>query len=218
MVQDSPTTQALYAGPLLAPKKLLSGSAFTTPSWDSLGNLWTVWQETSSSAPQVRIAPSGTATLPGPVAAPDLAKLVIKELKVSRDGTRVAVLAVSTNVSQVLVGAVANDGTAIEHFYPVAPSLTSVTDFAWASSTKLDILGTVPNSNEPGTSSSLWSVDVDGWAPDGPTVEQVPTTAVSIAAAPGRPLVVGTSGNQIEESDNGQWQFVANGSAPHYPG
>jgi Lipoprotein LpqB beta-propeller domain/Sporulation and spore germination len=218
VVQESPSTQALYAGPLLAPKKLLTGSAFTTPSWDSLGNLWTVWQPTSSSAPQVRIAPSGTATLPGPVAAPDLAKLVIKELKVSRDGTRVAVLAVSTNVSQVLVGAVANDGTTIERFYPVAPSLTSVTDFAWASSTKLDILGTVPNSNEPGTSSALWGVDIDGWAPDGPTVEPVPTTAVSIAAAPGRPVVVGTSGNQIEESDNGQWQFVANGSAPHYPG
>jgi len=218
VVQESPGTQALYAGPLLAPKKLLSGSAFTTPSWDSLGNLWTVQQATSSSAPQVRIAPSGTATLPASVAAPDLAKLVIKELKVSRDGTRVAVLAVSTNVSQVLVGAVANDGTTIGHFYPVAPSLTSVTDFAWASSTTLDILGTVPNSNEPGTSSTLWSVDIDGWAPDGPTVEPVPTTAVSIAAAPGRPLVVGTSGNQIEEYDGGQWQFVANGSAPHYPG
>jgi hypothetical protein len=96
--------------------------------------------------------------------------------------------------------------------------LTSVTDFAWASSTKLDILGTVPNSNEPGTSSTLWSVDLDGWAPDGPRLEPVQTTAVSIAAAPGEPLVIGTSGNQIEEYDNGQWQFVANGSAPHYPG
>jgi hypothetical protein len=218
VVQESPSTQALYAGPLLAPKQLLTGSAFTTPSWDSLGNLWTVQQQTSSSAPQVRIAPSGTATLPGPVAAPQLANLVIKELKVSRDGTRVAVLAVSTNVSQVLVGAVANDGATIGHFYPVAPSLTSVTDFAWASSTTLDILGTVPNSNEPGTSSSLWSVDIDGWAPQGPTVEPVQPTAVSIAAAPGRPDVIGTSGDQIEEYDGGQWQFVANGSAPHYPG
>jgi hypothetical protein len=218
VVQDSPTSESLYAGPLVAPKKLLSGSAFTTPSWDSLGNLWTVRQATSSSAPEVRIAPSGTATLPGPVAAPDLKNLVIKELKVSRDGTRVAVLAVSTNVSQVLIGAVANDGTTIQHFYPVAPSLTSVTDFAWASSTKLDILGTVPNSSEPGTSSSLWSVDIDGWAPDGPALENVPSTAISIAAAPGEPLVIGTSSNQIEEDVNGQWQFVANGTSPQYPG
>ena len=164
VVQGDNGTQTLYAGPLLAPKKLLTGYNFTTPSWDSLGNLWTVQQQQSSSAPRVRIAPSGKATLPA-VAAPDLANKVIGELKVSRDGTRVAVLAVSTNVSQVLVGAVSKDGTSIENFYPVAPSLTSVTDFVWASSTKLDILDTVPNSNEPGTTSQLWSVDVDGWAP-----------------------------------------------------
>jgi hypothetical protein len=146
-----------------------------------------------------------------------LAKSVIEELKVSRDGTRIAVLAVSTNVSQVLVGAVAKDGSTIENFYPVAPSLTSVTDFVWASSTKLDILDTVPNTNEPGSASQLWSVDVDGWAPS-LTQETVLTTAVSIAAAPQQPLVVATSLDQIEQYSNGQWQFIGTGSAPHYPG
>ncbi len=199
VVQGDNGTQALYAGPLLAPKKLLTGSNFTTPSWDSLGNLWTVQQQQSSSAPQVRIAPSGKATLTGSVAVPPiLANKVIEELKVSRDGTRIAVLAVSTNVSQVLVGAVSKDGTSIVNFYPVAPSLTSVTDFVWASSTKLDILDTVPNTNEPGTTSQLWSVDVDGWAPS-LTQGTVLTNAVSIAAAPGQPLVVATSLDQIEQ-------------------
>ena len=72
MVQGDDGTESLYAGSLLAPKKLLTGSNFTTPSWDSLGNLWTVEQQQSSSAPRVRIAPSGKATLPGTVAAPDL--------------------------------------------------------------------------------------------------------------------------------------------------
>jgi hypothetical protein len=216
VVQGDNGKESLYAGPLLAPKQLLTGSNFTTPSWDSLGNLWTVQQQQSSSAPRVLIAPSGKATLPA-VAAPDLANKVIEELKVSRDGTRIAVLAVSTNVSQVLVGAVAKDGTTIENFYPVAPSLTSVTDFVWASSTKLDILDTVPNTNEPGTTSQLWSVDVDGWAPS-LTQGTVLTTAVSIAAAPGQPLVVATSLDQIEQYSDGQWQFVGNGSAPHYPG
>jgi hypothetical protein len=210
-------TESLYAGPLLSPKQLLTGFNFTTPSWDSLGNLWTVQQQQSSSAPRVRIAPSGKATLPGTVAAPDLAKSLIEELKVSRDGTRIAVLAVSTNVSQVMVGDVAKDGTSIENFYPVAPTLTSVTDFVWASSTKLDILDTVPNTNEPGSTSQLWSVDVDGWAPS-LTQQNVLTTAVSIAAAPGQPLVVATSLNQIEQYSNGQWQFIGSGSAPHYPG
>jgi hypothetical protein len=217
VVQGDNNTESLYAGSLLAPKKLLTGSNFTTPSWDSLGNLWTVQQQQSSSAQRVRIAPSGKATLSGPALPSELANQVIQELKVSRDGTRIAVLAVSTNVSQVLVGAVAKDGTTIENFYPVAPTLTSVTDFVWVSSTKLDILDTVPNTNEPGTTSQLWSVDVDGWAPS-LKQETVLTTAVSIAAAPRQPLVVATSQDQIEQLNNGQWQFVGNGSAPHYPG
>ncbi|HEY5202411.1 MAG TPA: LpqB family beta-propeller domain-containing protein, partial [Acidothermaceae bacterium] len=217
VVQADDGTKSLYAGSLLAPKKLLTGSDFTTPSWDSLGNLWTVQQQ-NASAPRVRIAPSGKATLPGSVAAPDLAKsVIIEELKVSRDGTRIAALAMSTNVSQVMVGAVSKDGTSILHFYPVAPTLTSVTDFVWASSTKLDILDTVPNTNEPGSTSQLWSVDVDGWAPS-LTQGTVLSTAVSIAAAPRQPLVVATSLNQIEQYSNGQWQFIGNGSSPRYPG
>jgi hypothetical protein len=218
VVQSDNGTESLYAGPLLAPKQLLTGSNFTTPSWDSLGNLWTVQQQ-NASAPRVRIAPSGKAALPGSVAAPDLTKsVIIEELKVSRDGTRIAVLAVSTNVSQVLVGAVAKDGTSIVGFYPVAPTLTSVTDFVWASSTKLDILDTVPNTNEPGSTSQLWSVDVDGWAPSLTQGTTLPATAVSIAVAPRQPLVVATSLNQIEQYSNGQWQFIGNGSAPRYPG
>jgi hypothetical protein len=219
VVQGDNGTESLYAGPLLAPKQLLTGSNFTTPSWDSLGNLWTVQQQQSSSAPSVRIAPSGKAALTGSVAVPAiLAKSVIEELKVSRDGTRIAVLAVSTNVSQVFVGAVAKDGFSILNFYPVAPTLTSVTDFVWASSTKLDILDTVPNTNEPGSTSQLWTVDVDGWAPSLTQGTTLPTTAVSIAVAPRQPLVVATSLNQIEQYSNGRWQFVGNGSSPRYPG
>jgi hypothetical protein len=217
VVQGDDNTETLYAGSLLSPNSLLTASSFTTPSWDSLGNLWTVEQQQSSSAPRVRIAPSGKATLPGTVAAPDLAKSIIEELKVSRDGTRIAALARSTNVSQVMVGAVAKDGTIIENFYPVAPSLTSVTDFVWASSTKLDILDTVPNTNEPGSTSEIWSVDVDGWSPS-LTQGTVLSNAVSIAAAPGQALVVATSLDQIEQYSNGQWQFVGSGSAPRYPG
>jgi hypothetical protein len=219
VVQGPANTESLYAGPLRDPKQLLSGSSFTTPSWDSLGNLWTVQQERSSSAPEVRIAPTGRATLPGPVAAPELANKVIKDLKVSRDGTRVAVLAVSTNLTQVLVGAVASDGTSIGHFYPVAPGLTSVLDFVWASSTQLDILISGPTGGGGTASSALWTVDVDGWPPS--LAEQsVLTTATSVAAAPLQPVVVGTANSQIEEfqQNNNTWQFIDAGTSPRYPG
>jgi len=207
----------LYAGPVAQPKKLLEGSAFTTPSWDSLGNLWTVQQVNSSSAPQIRVAPTGKATLSGPVALPPiLANKVIQELKVSRDGTRIAVLAVSTNVSQVLVGSVNKDGT-IANFYPVAPSLTTASDFVWASSTRLEILATAPSNAIAGTTSQLWTVDVDGWPPS--LADQlVLTDAASIADAPGESLVVGTTSNVIEKLTNNSFDVVGEGTSPRYPG
>jgi hypothetical protein len=218
VVQLPGNTMGLYAGPLIEPKKLLVGSSFTTPSFDALGNLWTVQQETSSSPPKVRIAPNpAKAALQAAVAAPELANKVIEALKVSRDGTRVAVLAASTNASEVLVGAVAKDGSAITHFFPVAPSLTAVTDFAWASSTQLVILGPAPNRGGPGTSSQLWSVDIDGWPPS-LAEHNVPANAETIAAAPDQPLVIGTANQQIDEYRNDAWVFVDAGSFPRYPG
>ena len=66
VTQGTGTDLDLYAGPVAQPKKLLQGSTFTTPSWDSLGNLWTVRQANSSSAPQVRVAPAGKADAPWP--------------------------------------------------------------------------------------------------------------------------------------------------------
>ena len=211
----------LYAGPVTQPQKLLEGFAFTTPSWDSLGNLWTVQRVTSSSAPEIRVAPAGKATLPGPIAVPPILlanNKVIQQLKVSRDGTRIAVLAVSTaGVGQVLVGAVTKDGT-ITNFYPVAPSLTTARDFVWASSTRLEILATAPSNAVPGTTSQMWSVDVDGWPPSLADQLILPDGTSSIADAPGEGVVVGTTSNVIERLANNSWQVVGDGTSPRYPG
>ena len=218
IAQGTGTALDLYAGPVAQPKKLLEGSAFTTPSWDSLGNLWTVWQDKSSSAPQIRVAPAGEATLPGPVPLPPILanNKVVRELKVSRDGTRIAVLAVSTNGSQVLVGSVNKDGT-IANFYPVAPSLSTATDFVWASSTRLEILATAPSNGAAGTTSQLWTVDVDGW-PTSLSDQLVLTNAASIADAPGESLIVGTTSNVIEKLSNNSFEVVGEGTSPRYPG
>jgi hypothetical protein len=209
----------LYAGPVAQPKKLLQGTAFTTPSWDSLGNLWTVQQANSLSAPQVRVAPTGQSTLPAPVALPPILanNNVIRELKVSRDGTRIGVLAVSKNGSQVMVGSVNKDGT-IANFYPVAPSLTTARDFVWASSTRLEILSTAPSNTAAGTTSQLWTVDVDGWLPSLADKLILPDATALIADAPGGSVVVGTTSNVIEKLTNNTWEIVGDGTSPRYPG
>jgi hypothetical protein len=135
---------------------------------------------------------------------------------VSRDGTRVAVIAKSAAAGpQLLVGHVVKSaqGESIEGFYPVAPSLVPVPDgVAWASATKLQVLATASGATSP----SIWTVDVDGWSQ-----QLIPSPAidvVSIAKAPGEPLAIGTKSNQIEVFRNDAWQVVAGGTMPLYPG
>jgi hypothetical protein len=90
-----------------------------------------------------------------------------------------------------------------------------VTDgVVWASSTKLEVLATASGASSP----SVWSVDVDGWAPTLTQVQTPPVDIVAIAKAPGQPLVIATKTGQHEVSRNDVWQVVGSGSAPNYPG
>ena len=79
-----------------------------------------------------------------------------------------------------------------------------------------------PTSGGGSPTSSLWTVDVDGWAPS-LAEHTVPHNAQSVAAAPGKPLIVGTSSLEIEAFQNNAWQPVFTGpgftgSSPRYPG
>lgn len=217
-VETSGSTQALFVGPLAQPKPVDLGISFTTPSWDAFGDVWTVRQETATGAQEVRVSavtPAGTTKFET-VANKELAPSdLIESLKVSRDGTRVAVIARSTTAgAQLLVGHVVKtaSGESIAGFYPVAPGLAPVGDVVWASATTLDVIAAAPGESSP----SVWSVDVDGW--NQPSLLTAPSDAVSIAAAPGEPLAVGTKSHQIEVSRNEFWQVVGAGSNPSYPG
>ena len=219
-VQKGTSSQTLYVGPLTAPKSVAYGVSFTTPSWDAFGNVWTVRQSAASSQQEVMVsAVTHTgATKFLSVANPQLAASdLIESLKVSRDGTRVAVIARSAaSGPQLLVGHVVNtdSGESIEGFYPVAPSLAPVPDgVVWASSTTLDVLATAAGATSP----RVWTLDVDGW-------EQTPVTTaplsavVAIAAAPNQPLVIATKAGDIEVYRNDDWKIVGSGGSPSYPG
>jgi len=217
-VEPVGSSQQLYVGTMAQPKRVDFGSAFTTPSWDMFGNVWTVRTGTPGGPQEVRVSPvtqAGTTKFMT-VDDKELATTqLIETLRVSRDGTRVAVIAKSATATQLLVGRVVKsaDGESIGGFYPVAPSLVPVPDgVVWASSTKLEVLATASGALSP----SIWTVDVDGWSQ-----QQVPGPAanvVSIAKAPGQPLVIGTTSGQIEMSVNDAWQVIASGTAPFYPG
>lgn len=218
-VESVGSTEHLYVGTMAQPKQVDFASAFTTPSWDMFGNVWTVRTATPQSAQEVRVSPvtqAGTTKFMTVADKELAASQLIETLRVSRDGTRVAVIAKSAAGTQLLVGHVVKDanGESISGFYPVAPSLVPVPDgVVWASSTKLEVLATASGATSP----SIWTIDVDGWS----APEEVPSPAVnvvSIAAAPGHPLVIGTTSGQIEMSVNDAWQVVDSGTAPLYPG
>lgn len=217
-VDTDGSTEHLYVGTMAQPKRVDLGSAFTTPSWDMFGNVWTVRTSTPQSGQEVRVSPVtqvGTTKFLT-VSDPELsASQLIETLRVSRDGTRVAVIAKSVAGPQLLIGHVVKtpQGESIGGFYPVAPLLVPVPDgVVWASSTKLEVLATASGSTSP----SIWTVDVDGWSQQ--QVLTPPVDIVSIAKAPGQPLVIGTSSGQIEMSVNDAWQVVATGTNPLYPG
>jgi hypothetical protein len=217
-VSSEGSSEGLYVGPLAHPKRVDFGASFTTPSWDAFGNVWTVRQPTAASPQQVMVSAvtqAGTTNFV-PVDSKELAAAgdVIETLKVSRDGTRVAVIARSATAGpQLLVGHVVKSasGESIGGFYPVAPSLTPVADgVVWASAATLQVLATAPGASNP----TVWSVDVDGWRP-----VQLSATSdvVSIARAPNQPLVIGTKNHQIEIFRNDFWQVVGTGTNPSYP-
>lgn len=218
-VESVGSTARLFVGTMAQPKQVDFASAFITPSWDMFGNVWTVRTATPQSPQEVRVSPvtqTGTTKFLTVGDKELAASQLIETLRVSRDGTRVAVIAKSAAGTQLLVGRVVKDanGESISGFYPVAPSLVPVPDgVVWASSTKLQVLATPSGATTP----SIWTVDVDGWSPP-EEVPSPPVNVVSIAAAPGQPLVIGTSSGQIEISVNDAWQVVDSGTAPLYPG
>lgn len=219
-VETNGSSQALYVGPLSQPKRVDFGANFTTPSWDALGNVWTVLQATATGAQEVRVSavtPAGTTKFQTVQSSELGASEIIESLKVSRDGTRVAIVARSSTAGvQLLVGHVVKtpQGESIGGFYPVAPGLVPASDvdvMAWASATTLDVVASAPGASSP----SVWTVDVDGWKQ---TPVPAPSDVVSVAAAPGQPLVVGTKSNEIEVARNDFWQVVGSGTNPSYAG
>jgi hypothetical protein len=143
-------------------------------------------------------------------------------LRVSRDGARVALIFGEGDAAELYVGTVepAGEGLRVSAVTPVAPSLGSVIDVSWQDGTTLMVLA----SSAVVDSILVWRVTVDGSTIPGvvqrPGLEGTP---VSIAAAPDRPLVVGTrvDGSPRLYQDNGQvFQEVreARGAAPSYPG
>lgn len=144
----------------------------------------------------------------------------LTQLTASRDGSRIALVFGQDDGRQLYVGRVQPAGASVRiaDVVPVAPGLSNVTDVAWESGTSLVVLAA-----DASTAGLLTlTVAVDGSSVVPLQRQGVEGVAQSVAAAPGRPLVVAAQQEGQASRlfvDNGVlFRPQAPGAEPFYPG
>ncbi len=164
-------------------------------------------------------APRGTVPQTVAYEAPPGSAGPLTDLRVSRDGARIALVFGVGPARRLHVGRIEpiEDGWRITGVVAIAPLLSDVTDVAWESGLSLAVLAT-----DPETAGLLpVSVAVDGSSSQPVQRGGLSGTPVSLAAAPGRPLTVATEqdGRSRLFRDNGSlFRLQSDGAAPFYPG
>lgn len=198
----------------------LKGGEFTTPSWDTRGNVWAV--ESNSHGSRLWEIEGGTKTLN--VDSWPLAPYPVKALRISRDGTRAAAIVQVGKWSQVQLGRVdpapTQDGLQAEGFIPISSDLRGAVDLAWRDADHLVVIGVTESNPSP----MLYDVPVSGAAIQpmlGPGSDME-----AIAAYPGAELLVMQHVSNPQSLDNvcyqsdryGEWKCFDRTSDPAYPG
>jgi hypothetical protein len=189
------------------------GSSLVAPSFDPQGWVWT-----ASQRPPGRLVASSVS---GRVAAPAaewLAGSAVTALRLSRDGSRIAIVTQRAGRGSVVVAGVVRraDGAPVRlgEPYEVLPDLTEARAVAWTGEATLAVLG-----RRHGHPEQPWIVTIGG-QPEGtlPVVH-----GQSIAAnrvLPGSPLdlYVGSSVGQVLKRAGGRWVSIAEARWPALPG
>lgn len=210
-VSTSDGQATLYVGQVngpLAPR--LRAHSLVSPTWD------TVFDEawTARDGRLVRVPRHGQ---PAPVNAQSLDTLgTVRMLRLSRDGTRVAIVAGPS--ARLYVARVTRDNgqVAVEDPVDVAPSLPGVDDIAWESASTVLVLA-----RGQGDDRMLRSVSVDGERIRTETTSGLPLPPVSVAAAPNLPSIVVSNGTLWQRTGSGWSPLVrtkaVGGTEPTYP-
>ncbi|WP_152617702.1 LpqB family beta-propeller domain-containing protein [Phaeacidiphilus oryzae] len=197
-----------------------SSGSLSAPSWDGTGTLWVADGDAGGS--QVRAMLNGKQV---PVQLVGLGGRQVKGLRVSADGTRIALRLAQGGQSTLWLGQVVRAGRVdapsftIGGLRPVAPQLVDVYSMSWVADDGLIVLG-----RPSGGAKELEYVDTDG-SPAAPGAAQVPMvegmTTVSASLAASQPLLAdsGSAGTVYRLQQNTSWRALSpGGGAPTYPG
>lgn len=202
--------RALFEGALSRrpwPTRRLVGEDLSRPSFDFLGNVWVSDRGTGV----LWIVPAGAKPLP--VALDGFKGGPITGVRVARDGARIAVVAGRGSDSRVYVGAVIRQPvTRVAAVREVRPELRSIGDVAWADATNLATMA-----HWEGAEGVPLMVDISGY--EVTLIDPQPDLVSLAAAPPPNPLLGGTAARRLHQyTTRGQWEEIAEGIAPTYPG
>lgn len=199
-------------------RSTVSGASLTRPTWGAgSGEVWTV-----RNGDEVVLVPRNGAAVR--VEVPDIRSLgPIQALRLSRDGTRVALVAGPRGREQLWVGVVVRDSSGSVKIGP-GPRLLDVgevpvSDVSWVDS--LTVVALV-RSGEQG--SRLYTVDVNGVAGERPVANTgLPAPPTAVAAGNALPLLTVAAGSLWRTpATDAAWSAVTpqggGESAPAYPG
>ncbi|WP_461000773.1 LpqB family beta-propeller domain-containing protein, partial [Streptomonospora sediminis] len=156
-------------------------------------------------------------TDPVEVKAPDLAGTAVTKLRLSRDGTRAAVVTDDgTGGTELSVGRVVHtdSGVTVSGALPLATDLTGITDVSWRGGDQLAVLGHIEEGADKG-----YLVSLDGSTETTSAGAPAGSDMVAVTAAPGLPLLSSTEDDHIwMTNDRISWHLVFDGTNPVYPG
>lgn len=206
--------QRLYVGPQGGPFKVRATGALSSPTWG--GGEQGLWLLRGGALLRVPLVGS-----PQQVAVEGAARLgPVQSVRLSRDGVRVALLVGNAAQPRLLVGRLvdAPDRPRVTDLREIVPGLSEVQDVAWESGTSLMVLASFDN---VGRLPARVSVDGSSVVPLASRLPQDITELMSVAAAQGRPVVLGARTQQrlLIYRDNGVlFASVTAGRRPFYPG
>lgn len=196
-----------------------AGGGLSAPSWDGLGGLWVA--DRSPQRPRLLRLREGEEKA-DEVRLPELRGGVIRSLRMSADGTRIAMLIKRGGHTTLQLGRVERAGGAaapelsVRGLHSVSPRLEDVDAVSWAGGSRLVVAG-----RESGGVQQLQYVGTDGSPADVPAVPG-PNGVEAVAAFEdkNRPLIAETTNDGIVRlMPNTDWKTVAKeGSVPVYPG
>ena len=194
-------------------RTLTTGASLIAPSFDSLGWIWSGERANNGSL----TVSTALEMEPLTVAAPGLQGMNVRDFAVSREGSRIVIVAESGSEVKTYVASITRSAegvpTSLGDLIQIGRRLADVTDVSWVGATELMALGR----SAAGSDTSLYSLRLGG--PTGRAMNVQEGTLALTSTRSSQPVVILTESGRVFERDGSSWRNrAASVSSVAYPG